>query len=542
MIVKFLSFFIPFSLMCAANTYAQWLPVLEWSRIFSGPLPYNATDAARYVNTDNAGNIYVSGYSNGDASLNDVLTVKYNAAGDTLWTRRFNGSGNSDDVPVSQIVDAQNNVYIAVSAFSVTSSKYYILKYSAAGSLLWAAPADNMWDCSNTVVTKCMDIDATGNVFVTAGTFQANKNYCTIKFNPAGDTVWKKTLNGSGNASDNPTALKTDAGGNVIVTGSSWNGSSYDYLTVKYSPGGTLLWQSVYNGLGNGTDYPYAVDADSSGNVYITGEVKMTGPASNTDFATIKYNAAGIQKWVALYNYPDSLSDKAQAVMAATYNQIYVAGTSYGSSPNDGGTGNDFCLIKYDSSGNEQWVRRYNGSGNDEDIMHAMNADEEGNIYMTGESYDDHLWKDMALISYDNSGNLRWTTRYDTDTTQDVAYGIASNLSGNVYICGISDYNYCTLKYGQVLNVETRSKNDIFMVYPVPARDCIKLCILKDGITEATAIISDITGKILFSEPFECYATQNNTISLNIGQLKAGFYVISIYGRGFSASEKFMVY
>ena len=54
-------------------------------------------------------------------------------------------------------------------------------------------------------------------------------------------------------------------------------GTNHDYLTIKYSNTGVALWTNRYNGPGNGADGAHAVAVDSSGNVFVTGDLGVGG-------------------------------------------------------------------------------------------------------------------------------------------------------------------------------------------------------------------------------------------------------------------------
>jgi hypothetical protein len=92
------------------------------------------------------------------------------------------------------------------------------------------------------------------------------------------------------------THQKSDANGNVVVTGNSQDGLDFsfdafphrnDFYTAKYAAAdGALLWEKRYNGPVNGDDEAQAVTVEAGGNVLVTGYSR--GPASHSDFYTVK--------------------------------------------------------------------------------------------------------------------------------------------------------------------------------------------------------------------------------------------------------------
>ena len=121
-------------------------------------------------------------------------------------------------------------------------------------------------------------------------------------------------------------------------------GTDYDYATIKYTPSGEEQWVARYNGPVNGGDVAYGVAVDSFGNVYVTGE--SSGVGTGFDYATIKYNSSGQQKWVARYNGPVNGDDSAQGIAVDASGNVYVTGASRQSQFQYDW---DFATIKYRS-------------------------------------------------------------------------------------------------------------------------------------------------------------------------------------------------
>src|SRR6266496_1603514 len=222
---------------------------------------------------------------------------------------------------------------------------------------------------------------------------------------------------------------------------------SFAGLTAMKPPGPVeQAWVARYNGPGNLDDGAHAIVGDSSGNVYVTGG--SHGSGTDLDYATIKYNSAGREQWVARYN--GGIRDYAWAIALDGSGNIYVTGESIGS-----GTASDYATIKYDASGQEQWVARYNSSRTGDDYARAIALDGSGNVYVMGFSNKAHTY-DYATVKYGSAGQEQWVARYNGpgNGNEEVANTMVVDGSGNVYVTGASPgrgtgFDYATVKYVQ---------------------------------------------------------------------------------------------
>jgi uncharacterized delta-60 repeat protein len=420
--------------------------VQQWVARYNGP--GNSSDYAYALAVDGSGNVYVTGSSYSSGTDYDYATVKYNSAGVQQWAARYNGTGNYSDDAYALAVDGSGNVYVTGSSYgSGGDYDYATVKYNSAGVQQWAARYSRPGNYSD--YAYVLAIDGSGNVYVTGSSYGlgTDYDYATVKYNSAGVQQWAALYNGTGNSSDNATALAVDGSGNVYVTGSSYgSGTDYDYATVKYNSAGVQQWAARYDGSGNYSDYAYALAIDGSGNVYVTGS--SYGSSTDYDYATIKYNSAGVQQWVALYNGPGNSWEDTYALAVDGSGNVYVTGSSY-----DLGADYDYATVKYNSAGVQQWVARYKGPGNSSDDAYAISVDGSGNVYVTGSSHGSSTDYDYATVKYNSAGAQQWAARYNgPGNSSDDAYALAVDGSGNVYVTGSSyssgtDYDYATVKY-----------------------------------------------------------------------------------------------
>jgi hypothetical protein len=269
------------------------------------------------VATDASGNVYVTGYFEsptitfGTTTLTntsplgnseDIFIAKYDAAGTVLWAKR--ASGNNSERGYSVTTDASGNVYVTGYFYSPTitfgtttltnsgsiDNDIFIVKYDAAGTVLWATSAGgNSTDNGYSVAT-----DTSGNVYVT-GRFQSDTitfgttaltnagggsyDIFIAKYDAVGNVLWAKTAGGV--YEDEGNSVATDASGNVYVTGefrsptitfgttTLYNAGANYMFIAKYDAAGTVLWATSTTSAGN--SYGNSVATDASGNVYVTG-------------------------------------------------------------------------------------------------------------------------------------------------------------------------------------------------------------------------------------------------------------------------------
>ncbi|HAY32838.1 MAG TPA: SBBP repeat-containing protein [Ignavibacteria bacterium] len=349
-----------------------------WERIYNGP--GNGNDIAYSIALDNAGNVFVTGESRGDNTDRDYVLIKYNVLGNEEWIRRYNGNSNSAEIPVKVITDISGNAVITGSSHEAGELFNVVtIKYNSDGDILWIKHFDGAE--SGNDMANDMDIDESGNIYVSGSTFTSASinDYLIIKYSGAGDELWFRSYNGTANGNDNMTSLTLDISGNAVITGSSVGaGTGLDIVTIKYNRSGDVLWERRFTTPTLNIEEGKDISGDNLGNIFVTGTT--TGFSTSYDFMTLMYSPAGDLIWSKKYNGPGTNNFDEPRSITADYNgNVYVAGLSQGT-----GTMDDIVIIKYNISGNELWVNRYNSTANRNDVANNISLDNSGNLIVSG--------------------------------------------------------------------------------------------------------------------------------------------------------------
>ena len=425
----------------------------SWIARYDGPAGINSYNEAHDIAIDGSGNVYVAGSSIGAGLSSDYAIVKYDKEGTEQWEVRYDGPIGSFDRLLAMTVDDAGNVYVTgYSTGKNTHSDYTTIKFDSGGNRLWVANYDGPTQRSDEA--SAIAVDSAGNVYVSGYSAGQGADYLTVKYDQDGNQQWVARYNGPGNSNDSANAITTDASGNVYVTGSSsGNGTLSDYATIKYDTSGNMLWLARYNGPAGYNDTANDIAVDESGNICVTGSGCITNDPANErfDFVTLKYDPAGNQLWEAQYNGPYEGKARANAVVIDNAGNIYITGDStfrvkdYETS--------DAVTIKYDSQGNQLWVSHYNSPEKLVDGANDITIDESGNTYITGSSAGIGTSADYITVKYSGEGDELWFSRYNGSLNlRDIAMAIAIDSTGSIYTTGYSftgddSSEFVTIKY-----------------------------------------------------------------------------------------------
>lgn len=389
------------------------------------------------ISADNSGSCYVTGYAYDPTGANDILVIKFNADGDTAWTRTFGGSENQNDQGNGVGLDSYGNIYVVgTSAYTSTSSDITLLKYDPNGNLLWSK---TYFSAEQYTEDKGLGIvvDDQNNIYITgySTNYDGYADIVTQKYDTDGNLLWSLLEDGSTDRNSKGIALALDNSGNICVTGyvAAANGTT-DMALLKYSVSGELIWADYYNGGGDGEDKAFGIAVDDEDRIIIGGYITN----SSIDFAVLQYDAAGQLQWLRSYNGSGNSADKAFGIAVDDEDAIYVTGYE-----TDLYNGSNYLTMKFSPSGNNEWTSVYNGTGNGNDKANSIGiAYSNGQRYVivTGESMgSDNM--DYATVQYNySSGAENKVSRYSMNSgSQDAAQDIAISEDGNIYITGYSD-------------------------------------------------------------------------------------------------------
>jgi len=419
-----------------------------------------------------------------------------------FWARGSVAGGNTSyDEGISAATDASGNVYVAGFFQSTTitfgpytftksgSSDLFLVKYDAAGNLLWAISAGG----SNTDVASSVAVDPSGNVYL-AGWFESpditfgaytltltgSGNIFLVKYDTNGNVLWAKSSSQNSSGSCWGLSVAADGSGNAYITGfflsstitfdfaTLTNTGDEDIFIVKYNSAGTVAWAKSASGTGG--DRGTSITTDVTGDIYLTGwsnsptlsfdNYILTNSNIGADFVFLaKFDAMGNVLWTkgsqgegSTYGFSTGTDLSGNCYITGRFSYAPVINFDSFSLSNINQSTTDIFLVKYSSAGNVLWAKSAGGMG--DDCGHGIVTDALKNVYLTGGfslpnsginsiNFDSTILPfppggidPVFVAKYDSSGNI--LCAFSIESGGDDEYGFARDASGNLFIG--SDY------------------------------------------------------------------------------------------------------
>jgi hypothetical protein len=474
----------------------------------------------------------------------DAFLVKFNSSGVRQWGTYYGGSGV--DSAFSCTIDSSGNVYMIGStnstsgiatagAHETTVNDGFLVKFNSNGVRQWGTYLEGE--------VKACAIDASGNVCIvgctnstsgiaTAGAHQTmmlgSGDAFLVKFNSSGVKQWGTYFGGTSSGAlglETGISCTTDSSGNIymvgltssnsnIATGAAhqtvYGGNNSDAFLVKFNTGGVMQWGTYYGGLGD--DRGLSCATDSSGNVYMSGQVCQqflpdsaicTPGAHQTNYGgglsdafLVKFNPSGVRQWGTYYG--GSSIEEGTSCAIDPFGNVYMVGytgsaagiATVGAHQAVGSNSLDGFLVCFDSSGVRQ-----SGTYYGECLINDCASDTSGNIYIVG--------------------NTRSNSGIATP-------GSHQTVSGNsvYYDAFLVKFNAVTVGINE--NIQENPNENLFTLYPNPTRGLVNVKIDPKLIGSGYRV-NDNTGKVILSGKIY---TENT--SIDMGNLSAGIYLFSV--------------
>lgn len=387
------------------------------------------SDKTRAVGVDKAGNVYMAGESNGEASFGslsapglggmDSFVAKISISGEPLWVRSFGGS--KIDRAYGVVADSHGNVYV-------------------------------------TGHFQSTDVQRDGKELPNRGDYDV----FLIKYDAAGNEQWVRTAGGAGYDYGHGVAL--DPNEDVVITGAiqgeahfgakrlNEGSTTRTIFAAKYNSEGALKWATAGAGIG-GSGHGLGIDAN--GNIYIGGNCTGTGSYGPVKLEALeggaglvlKLSSSGEAQSATLF---PGIGTTVHEICADDSGRVWVAGmfkqrvqigqtalSSSGPANSDG-----FCAA-LDPSGTVQWAHGLHGEG--VDYCLGVCTDGAGRAFLTGELSREAMLAgqslksagatDIFVAAFSPTGALQWTEVWGGEKG-DNAYTIAWHYSGFLVIGG----------------------------------------------------------------------------------------------------------
>ncbi|AXR60572.1 SBBP repeat beta-propeller lipoprotein, LipL53 family [Leptospira mayottensis] len=407
------------------------------------------------------------------------------------WALLYGKGPNKITRDSKLVVDEKGFVYVAadidsdpfyneLTNKSIRGGKDLILaKYDSQKNVIWMRSIPGILGTKLNVTG--IAVDSKENAYVTGSIIGSlenipvleNQDMLVIKFDSNGIIKWiKQTGAGDGKYEVSPKKITVDTFGNSYIVGTSNGPLGENGFIVKLDTNGNQIWIDHLS-IPGADIIPVGVAFDKvTGNIYMSGYGHNANFATNTtpgigqnDLFILKYDSKGNRQFFAQLGAPLK-SVFGNAITVDRFGNVLVGGYSnadFGLKPDE--TSYIGTIVKYDSSGVQQWIRQF---GQKTTIINEITTDRAGNVFTTGQT--NELIKfanmpsegnqDVFVTKHSSSGEVRQLWQWGTIRETMVGSGIGVDFDGNLYTTGWATRNI----FNEIFGNEMMGAIDIFLI------------------------------------------------------------------------------
>lgn len=490
----------------------------EWVNIYSG---HGSFTELKGMTINKNSDVYVTGFShtiNGDL----YVTRKYSSSGSVLWHDEI--SSGTYGVPYDITIDDSGYVYITgYYDFSNQDKNIFIIKYSPDGDTVWTKKFNIL---NSEEIGVSITLDKSRKLLITGWT---NNNLITVKYSLDGDYIWHRIFQPP-TGYVIPKKIITDDSNNIYCAGVNVYSGSKLFL-IKYDSSGNLNWVQYENGDIEGYDPKNMISVDSRNNIYMIGSSQDTSTMGQMLVCKFKSDGNLIRK-NTLY------SGQCNSLVIDSEDNSYVTGYSHQVSSTD------ISVFKLDSALNTIWYNNYSQSGNSVEQGRSISLSSNGNVYVLGDGYSSNFTS-VITLKYSNNGIFKWIKNYSNGN---LGVKVIVNDSNEVFVSGISQYKYVTVKYSGDLTSIGNNQNiltsdfSLLQNYPNPFNPSTVINFTINSKRNVKLIVTDISGKRIKIITEGIKNAGNHSVNFDSRNIPSGIYFYSLYLDNKYADSKRMVF
>jgi len=427
------------------------------------------------------GNFYFTGgVISGPRAISnfDVLLVKINPAGDTLWKRQV-GTPARSEAGRCILTPLSNMIMVAGTADDIGGGNQgaaFLMHFDGAGNLVWQKSYDIPGKR-----TAVVDMKQLSDGYALCGTITdlstGNTDAWLLRTDLNGDTLWSKSFGGAGY--DDAWQIERTAEGGFML-----GGGSYSYTTGS----------------------------------------------THDDAWLVKTNSAGEEIWIKHYGNADTVDW--MWAMAPVGNPSEPSGYIFTGvkNRNPDNSQSEMFLMRVDTAGNIVWDASMPGNFGYREGL-AIEQTFEHSFYVTASELKANGSFSLLAMNIDSNGNVLNELQYNsTDPERLIPRGIYVNVFGDAYVVGrqvfpgaINKAFVAHITGTGATGVQEVAAPASVTVYPNPAREVCTLS--SSGVPIRRVVLRDATGRVLR----DMTLPGSDTTPVGLKCLVPGFYFVTVY-------------